>query len=194
MKKLTNLLLILVAAIMIMTGCISTEPAVPSVPYYGDIQAIIKDMPDGQVWLNHLQNDLLPYWTMEDALGTPPGHFPTYRSNAGKLIDPNNLPPEIAAALGSDDTKGLMNLDRTYVRAQARQTFAYGIAYHMTGEERYLLLAKTGVDFLRQNALDTINDGGAYSYYSKEKKEWGPEVLERTSQDMAYALSGIGFY
>lgn len=164
----------------------------PSVPAY-DIEEIINKLPDGQTWLDHLTNDLIPFWTMEEALGDPIGNFPTYRSNEGKLVDKNDFPPEYKAALQDKELKGLIRLDRSYVRAQARQTFAYGIAYHLIGEEIYLRYAKAGVDYLRKHSIDR-KMGGAYSYYDKEKGEWGPAIKERTSQDMAYALSGIGFY
>jgi len=189
-----------IVAIFILSSCASLSTLeVPKaslgtleVPNY-DIDKIINELPKGEVWRDHLKNDLLPFWTMDDALGDPVGNFPTYRSNEGKLVDPDNLPPEYKAALADPDLAGLIKLERNYVRAQARQTFAYGIAYHITGDEHYLELAKKGVDYLRKNAIDRAG-GGAYTYYNKNKGEWGPEVQERTSQDMAYALSGIGFY
>lgn len=165
-----------------------------SVPAY-NVDKIINNLPEGQEWLNHLREDLLPFWTMKDALGEPVGNFPTYRSNKGELVKPDDPPPEYKAALEDPNLAGLIKLERNYVRAQARQTFAYGISYHLTGNESYLKLVKKGVDYLRQNAIDRTPDGGgAYTFYNKNSKKWGPDVLERTSQDMAYALSGIGFY
>ncbi len=34
---------------------------------------------DAATWQAHLESDLLPYWTMAAAQGTPVGNFPTYR-------------------------------------------------------------------------------------------------------------------
>jgi mannose/cellobiose epimerase-like protein (N-acyl-D-glucosamine 2-epimerase family) len=172
------------------TACVKDKA--PHVPTY-DIAQIIAALPDGRKWLVHLNDDLLPFWTMKTALGNPLGKFPTYRANDGSLIEPNNLPPEYEAALADPGLRELIKLNRLYIRGQGRQTFAYGIAYHMTGKEKYLNLAKEGVDFFKQHAIDW-KTGGAYSYQRKKQQEWAPEVLERTSQDMAYALSGIGFY
>ena len=157
------------------------------------INKIIDSLPDGSLWIDHLQKDLIPFWISPAAQGQPVGNFPTYRDNKGNLVNPTNLPSEYKAALADSGLKDLIKTEREYVRAQARQTFAYGISYHMTGDEKYLQLAKAGVDYLRQNAIDRQN-GSAYSYYDKHTKAWGPGNFQRTSQDMAYAVSGIGFY
>jgi mannose/cellobiose epimerase-like protein (N-acyl-D-glucosamine 2-epimerase family) len=143
-----------------------------------DIEILLRELPRGERWLEHLKKDLLPFWTMPSALGEPLGNFPTYRNNDGSPMDP---------------TKGRPELDRLdYVRAKSRQCFGYGVAYHMTGEEEYLKYAKKGVAFLRENAFDREN-GGAYSYFIGPERTPGPDVPYRTSQDLAYLLSGIGF-
>ncbi|MFA7242123.1 MAG: AGE family epimerase/isomerase [Sulfuricellaceae bacterium] len=163
--------------------------APPTVPAY-DIDKIVKDLPDGQRWIKHMEEELLPFWTMKTALGNPVGGFPTYRANDGSLVDPNNLPPEYKAAMAGGLCGLVDQSKQDYVRVHARQTFGYGIAFQMTGKEEYLDHMKAGVDYFRKNAID--KNGGAYSY--KENGVWGPASPERTSQDMAYALSGIGFY
>lgn len=117
------------------------------------INKIIDSLPDGSLWIDHLQKDLIPFWISPAAQGQPVGNFPTYRDNKGNLVNPTNLPSEYKAALADSGLKDLIKTEREYVRAQARQTFAYGISYHMTGDEKYLQLAKAGVDYLRQNEI-----------------------------------------
>lgn len=153
-----------------------------------DLTKMLRDLPQGDRWLEHLRDDLLPFWTMESALGNPIGNFPTYRSNDGSLYSPDNPSSE----LHSPSVAGIVNLERDYVRSKSRQAFAYGVAYHMNGDEKLLGYAKAGVDFLRENALDAAN-GGAYSYWTGDNRTPGPPAAQRTSQDLAYALSGMGF-
>lgn len=176
-----------------------------------DINKILKELPTGKRWITHLRQDLLPFWTNSAALGKQ-GNFPTYRCNNGSLFNPKKPCPELENAntcchCKDDDCPSfcgdgykekvgcLVDFSKEYVRAKARQAYAYGVAYHLTGDPRYLDYAKEGVDFLIKNALDREN-GGAYSYWHIQDKstEPGPAVLQRTSQDMAYAVSGLGFY
>lgn len=143
-------------------------------------------------WLKHLDN-LLLFWGKEDAYKIGSGNlFPTYRTNSGKIFDRNSkkLPAEIRAALNNDDTKGLIELDKNFVRAHSRQTYAYGIAFHMTGNVKYLGLCKKGVDALLK-AID-----GNYGMHVTEtcKGKWDEGRNERTSQDLAYGLTGLGMY
>jgi mannose/cellobiose epimerase-like protein (N-acyl-D-glucosamine 2-epimerase family) len=161
--------------------------SIPSSLQYYDIENLLRDLPRGERWLRHLREDLLPFWAMPTALGEPLGNFPTYRNDDGSLVDWQNPHPEFQHAVS-----GIVFRDRDHVRAKSRQCFAYGIAYHMTGEEKYLNYAKAGVAFLREKAIDRVH-GGAFSYFSSPSMVPGPEVPYRTSQDMAYLLCGIGF-
>ncbi len=150
---------------------------------------IIDKLPTPQRWLDHLENELMPFWLLPSALGSSPGDFPTYRANDGSLLDPKNLPPEFR-----NPADGIVWLDRKHVRSQSRQTYAYGVAYHVTGNTRYLELARQGVDFLLENSIDRRH-GGAYEYFKLDHGNQGaPNVYQRTSQSMAYALTGMGFY
>jgi hypothetical protein len=54
-----------------------------------------------------------------------------------------------------------------------------------------LELARDGVQFIRTRALDPVT-GSAISYWDKGMS--GPPVLERTSQDLAYAQLGLAMY
>ena len=149
----------------------------------------VPTLPDGQQWIEHMRKDLLPFWEMPTALGRG-GDFPTYRCNNGSLYDVAKPCPEL-----KDPIPGIVWLDREYLRAKSRQIYAYGVAFHVTGDRKYLGWAKEGVDFVRASFLDRAH-GGAYTYYKTggTKREFGPAVLQRTSQDMAYGLSGLGMY
>ncbi|MEO0970601.1 MAG: hypothetical protein AAFX80_20310, partial [Cyanobacteria bacterium J06639_18] len=152
-----------------------------------NIELIMNAVPKGDRWIQHLNEDLLPFWTESTALGTN-GNFPTYRCNDGSLYDPDQPCEELA-----DPIPGIVKLDREYVRAKSRQVFAYGVAYNLTGNSKYLAYAKAGVDYLRANALIDHGKGGAYTYFDKEGIG-KPEKAKRISQDMTYALSGLAFF
>jgi mannose/cellobiose epimerase-like protein (N-acyl-D-glucosamine 2-epimerase family) len=144
--------LVLAAAAVLIAAC-ATQPAPPP------------DLPKGDVWTNHLQRDLAPFWTMPDALGEPVGNFSTFRCNDGRRFDRTSNPcPELinAGAWISD------NLDREFLRMQSRQTYFYGVAFHMTGDPRMLDLAKAGAAWIRGQGSDAA----------------------ATSQDLAYAQLG----
>jgi mannose/cellobiose epimerase-like protein (N-acyl-D-glucosamine 2-epimerase family) len=150
-----------------------------------DIDKILRDLPRGSRWIRHLREDLLPFWDTNEALGTPVGNFPTYRNNDGTLVDPANPGPDFQHVVPE-----IVWLDREYVRAKSRQSYAYGVAYHMTGEAKYLEYARAGVEYLRRTAFDG-GHGGACSFFKGGEKL--PPVKQRTSQDLAYALTGLGF-
>lgn len=148
-----------------------------------DVEAIVKRIPQGERWISHMEDDLLKFWDMKTALGDPLGDFPTYRCNNGSLYKAKAPCPELKNA-----DPGIVQLDREYTRAKSRQVFAYGIAYHLTGDEKYLRYAVAGGNWLMSHALDAH---GSASWFRKGKPE--PSNLQRTSQDMAYAVSGLAF-
>ena len=211
-KSLSSLKIIVFFCFILSVGCvyapgISESSEGLQVPVY-NIEKILDDLPDGERWIQHLEEELLPFWTMKTAFGESVGsfdygRFPTYRNNDGTLlppvsedgsIDPTKLSPEFKALYKDEElAAALFHPNREYIRSQSRQVFAYGIAYHMTGKTQYLNYTKAGVEFLRKEAIDRIH-GGAFTYYITNKKQWGPDSYQRTSQDMAYALTGLGFY
>ena len=158
-----------------------------------DIEKLTAEHPEPEVWLEHLESDLMKFWNMEEAKTLDKGLFHTYRSNTGKIIadDPDKYPEEIKAALASEDTNGLIDLDHNYIRAHSRQTYAYGIAFNMTGKEKYLKLCKLGAEAL-MNAFD--NENGMFTKQNRKTGEWGDKHEERTSQDLAYGITGLGMY
>jgi len=145
------------------------------------------DLASGERWLKHFLEDLLPFWNLPDAWGTPRGDFPTFRGNNGRAVDWAKPPEELATAPGWLKE----NFGREFVRMKSRQTYFYGVAYHLTGDPKMLELARDGATFIRNNALDPVT-GSAVSYWEKGAPR--PEVLARTSQDLAYAELGLAMY
>jgi len=152
------------------------------------VQEAGKNLPPGERWKEHLEQDLLPFWTVPDAFGTPRGNFPTYRCNDGRLIDPERPCPE------ARDPRGVVKegLEEQYVRMMGRQTYFYGVAYHLLGDPALLELAKDGVDYLRRHALEAGT--GSAATLLRDGEPAGPPVLERTAQDLAYAQVGMAMY
>jgi mannose/cellobiose epimerase-like protein (N-acyl-D-glucosamine 2-epimerase family) len=71
--------------------------------------------------------------------------------------------------------------------------YAYGVAFQLTGNPKYLKYAKAGVDYLRRSAFDRQH-GGAYSFWDGASQSWGPALQLRNPQEQAYALLGISYY
>ena len=187
-SRRSPLVALLTAALLpLATVADSRAPIVPVNPSNDfevvDVRSILRQLPDGERWITHVKEDLLKFWDMPTALGEPLGNFPTYRCNDGTLFEIEAPCPELSNA-----DPGIVKLDRDYTRAKSRQVFAYGIAFHMTGEEKYLHYAVAGAEWLMEHAMD---GHGAASWFTDG--EALPSNLQRTSQDMAYAVSGIAF-
>ena len=163
---------------------VQAEQVVPAPAVY-NVDAILRALPDGSRWLQHLEQDLLPFWMMPTAYGQPVGAFPTYRCNDGSLYNKTAPCPELRAPI-----PGIVDLSREYTRTHGRQVFAYGVAFHMTGNKAYLDLAKAGVDDMMKRAVEP--SGSIASYFVDGKP--GPEAGQRTSQDLAYAITAPAFY
>jgi len=180
-------------AILMAAACTAALLGPPAIraemapPVVYNVDAILRAVPDGSRWLQHLEQDLLPFWATPTALGQPVGNFPTYRCNDGSLYDAAHACPELRAPI-----PGIVNLDREYMRAKGRQVFAYGVAFHLTGDKTYLGYAKAGLDDLLKRARE--KSGAFASYFSGPDAVPGPTPDQRTSQDMAYAITAPAFY
>lgn len=151
------------------------------------LAAFAQEQPAPQEWRTHLESDLMRFWLTPEAMGED-GNFPTYRCNDGSLFDAAKPCPELA-----DPIRGIVYLDRDYLRMQSRQVYGYGVAYHMTGDERYLELARKGAQWMMRNGFEQADGKTAPISWWKNGKA-APRVSQRTSQDMAYAMTGLGFY
>ncbi len=150
-------------------------------------------LPSLERWRQHLVDELLPFWLTPAALGAPLGNFPTFRCNDGSAFRAAAPCKELSDPPGWIASE----LARDYTRMKSRQTFLYGVAFHVTGDERYLDYARAGVEWLRQHAYDKTS-GSAVSYWEQRPGEAtavaGPPPDQRTTQDLAYAQLGLAFY
>ncbi|MGN1281838.1 MAG: hypothetical protein ACI4UM_08065 [Succinivibrio sp.] len=145
-------------------------------------------LPTFSQWVEHA-NDLKKYWLHPDAYGVPVGNFPTWRCDDGTLRNQKRCK-------GEQDIGGLMELTPyDFTRMQARQTFAYGALFNLTGDIKALELHQAGVEFLLKKAIDP--EGGFYNIFENGKpfKDANSVItgrrLNRTSQDLSYALVGL---
>ncbi len=90
------------------------------------------------------------------------------------------------------------NPDEKFLMPTSRQVHAYADAYRMTGDLKYLTLAKHGVDFILQHHVREAPDGGVYFVQRVDKKG---ELLEGEAEkplainEQTYGLTGlIGYY
>lgn len=124
---------------------------------------------DAASWTTHLTADLLPYWTMAAAQGSPVGNFPTYRGMDGSLQGATTRKP----------------------RMMGRQVFTYSIGFLLTGDEALLDLARAGNAWLLGHAHDAARGG----WYADLDAAGGPSGdADKTAQDMSYAVMGPAAY
>jgi mannose/cellobiose epimerase-like protein (N-acyl-D-glucosamine 2-epimerase family) len=136
-------------------------------------------------WMQHLQRDLLPFWSHPDALGTN-GDFPAIRCDDGTAVNWQRPCREVGQ-------NGWLTQRPRNVVAQSRQVYAYGVAFHMTGDRKYLDWMKSGLDYLRRNVVDR-RAGGIATNQDPRTGAWGPKPEWRNPQELAYGLLGFGFY
>ena len=143
-------------------------------------------LPTGDQWVAHLTGDLLPFWTMPAAFGSPLGAFPSIRCDDGTLLDYKNPCPPITG-------NAYLLTPAQYLVSVSRQTYGYGVAYHLTGDTKYLGYMKAGVDYIRQNAVDR-SGGGMFTMLNLTDHTWGPQREFRNPQELGYGLLGLAFY
>ncbi|MGG7567010.1 hypothetical protein ACQ5SO_12725 [Rhodovulum sp. DZ06] len=141
-------------------------------------------LPSAADWQDHVLNDLLPFWSVPDALGDPVGAFPSRRCDDGTL----------APAGAPCPTGGNSTVDRPdrWLVAQSRQVFAYGVAFHMTGDPQWLELAQAGT----QNLFDTYSDpvtGMFHRGYSVRHDSPAGAPMDQEVQTQVYGLLGPTF-
>lgn len=158
-----------------------------------DMERLIEEALEPRVWKDHMVKDLMKFWDTPEATELHGGLFRTYRTNKGKNLpaDPKDWPKEFKQALKDPVTEGLVQPEYNFVRAHSRQTYAFGIAFHMTGDPHYLEVCRKGALALAE-AMD--GNYGMHVLQEEESKEWDKDYKERTSQDLAYGLTGLGMY
>ncbi|MBE4580339.1 N-acylglucosamine 2-epimerase [Vibrio navarrensis] len=139
-------------------------------------------LPDGEQWLAHAKQGLAPYWMMPSARGEPEGNFPTFRCDDGQLLDVKRVCAELNYGWITP------HFGREYTRMKSRQTYAYGVLFHLTGDPEALKLARQGAKYLIEELQD--KEHGGFISFTQEGKA-GLEWQQRTSQDQAYALVGL---
>ncbi len=149
--------------------------------------ASAQTLPSPSDWKQHFERDILPFWQTPAALGSPVGNFPTFRCNDGSVYNPQAPCAEIATA--ADWIKSAAG--RQYVRMMSRQVYLYGVAFHLTGDAKYLGWASAGAHYIVDHAFDA-KTGGMISYWEGGKAI--AEAPDQTSQDLAYTLIGLSFY
>ena len=146
----------------------------------------------GEAWLDHVRHDLAPFW-YKAAAGVKEGSFASYLCNDASVPDHQALvskSPSLCPELASAPDWVQEGFPYQWTRMVSRQTYAYGVIYHLTGDPRALELARQGVAFLRSRALQA--DGDVVGKFAQGKVADKPD--ERTSQDLAYAELGMAFY
>ena len=146
----------------------------------------LSTLPTGDRWIQHLTNDLLPFWTTPPALGNPLGSFPSVRCDDGSLLDFKKPCPPIAG-------NAYLMTPAQYLVSVSRQTYGFGVAYHLTGDPKYLGYMKAGIDYIRQNAIDRTG-GGMFTLLDLNSNAWGPQREFRDPQQLGYGLLGLAMY
>jgi mannose/cellobiose epimerase-like protein (N-acyl-D-glucosamine 2-epimerase family) len=165
-------------AIMILLSLLMATQVFPTWPQ--------SSLPPATRWLDHLNKELLPFWTTNTAFGTPFGAFPGTRCDDATLYDQRNPCPEI-------QRNPLISPQQRYVVSISRQIYGYGVAFHLTGKRVYLDAMRAGIDFIRQNAMDRVH-GGMATTQNISDGSWVPVAELRNSQELAYGLLGMAFY
>ena len=142
-------------------------------------------LPSGEDWINHASEGLAPYWLMPSAQGEPIGNFPTFRCDDGTLLDVTNVCSEL------DRGWITPHFGKEFTRMKSRQTYVYGVLYHLTGDKQALALAKQGAYYIIDQLEDKQN--GGFISFTKDGKA-GLDWQQRTAQDQAYALVGLAMY
>ena len=136
--------------------------------FLGSASPAEKTFPNAALWLAHWQEDIRPYWDSADALGDPPGNYPTSRDMSGRPTPRRER----------------------YVRMLSRQVYTYAMGYALTGDGSLLQKARAGIDWLLAHAKDP---GRGYHPVLDEKGT-PRSGSGRTAQDMAYSMLGFAAY
>lgn len=114
-----------------------------------------------QTWLDHLRQDIMPFWTSPGMLGTPLGNFPTFANQNGCPI------PD----------------QEHYMRTLGRQIYTYLTAAELLDCPEYLKYAQAGFEWLENHARNP--KGG---YFTRLTEDGRPVNCPITVQDLCYTV------
>jgi mannose/cellobiose epimerase-like protein (N-acyl-D-glucosamine 2-epimerase family) len=145
--------------------------------------AATPQIPKPADWITHVTQDIMPFWTRAEALGEPVGRFPTDRCDDGTLPGGTTCDGVPAEAL---------ERPRLSVVVISRLTYAYAVAFHMTGDTTYLDYARKGLKFQIEQAFDP-ESGTFFAKKDLINGERGPPADQRPAVRQAYSLLGPSF-
>lgn len=133
-------------------------------------------------WQRHVVRDIMPDFITAQALGDPVGNFQSRRCDAQTDVPSGTTPAPRARCISS----GRYQRNQPLV-GQSRMIFTYAAAFHMTGDVRYLDIAKRGTQYLFAHY---INDNGLF-HQNVDRYTRTPSPQKSTSSQMqAYGLIG----
>jgi len=144
-------------------------------------------VPRGEWWISHTIGDLMPFWHQPAAWGDPWGNFATTRCDNGSLYDPAQPCPEISGNASLRNTWSTQSLV-----ALSRQTYAYGVLFHLTGDPVFMDLMRAGVAYIRTEMVDRENGGMRITRSAAGQPDANYKL--RDPQQLAYGLLGMSFY
>jgi len=143
-------------------------------------------------WIHQVDSLIMPFWASPEALGDPVGNFPAYRYSDGRPVDPDNpdysLLDERYRPFYFSSTDSLR---RDFVRVKSRQIYGLCMAYHMTGNNTYLVYAKKALDHLIGRGV--FDEPLPFSFWDRNGNP-APALFQRNPQDISYALMGPTMY
>jgi mannose/cellobiose epimerase-like protein (N-acyl-D-glucosamine 2-epimerase family) len=146
-----------------------------------------QQVPRAEWWISHVIGELMPFWHQPAAWGEPWGNFPTIRCDNGSLYDPANPCPEI------NGYSWLRNAWNTQsLVALSRQTYAYGVLFHLTGDPTFMDLMRAGVAYIQSNMVDREHGGMHITRGAQGQPDANYRL--RDPQQLAYGLLGMSFY
>jgi len=184
----------LVIAVALATCSGAPRPAPPPPPAPAPRLAAAS-LPSLERWRRHLAEDLMPYWTTPDALGTPLGNFPTFRCADGSAYraaspcpEAASAPPWIAASGIETDGAGFIAVNALLQSVSHPDIFAAGDVASMTG----LRIPKSGVYAVRQGPPLAANLRQALASMSLIPYVPQPTALALISAGDKYAVASYG--
>nr|VFJ89007.1 MAG: hypothetical protein BECKH772A_GA0070896_1001230 [Candidatus Kentron sp. H]VFJ97233.1 MAG: hypothetical protein BECKH772C_GA0070978_1001130 [Candidatus Kentron sp. H] len=141
-------------------------------------------------WIRHMEEDLILFWDRVNPESQEREPFTTHAFSGGTPLTPEFIGEYKDRASKSGGEWMGANAGKNYSRMHSRLTFAYGVAYHLTGNPQYYEVMQKGVNYSLDNGFDEY--GALTILEDRNAPENTPNL--RTSQDQAYSLTGLAFF